>query len=38
MLVPFVRELVPEIDLDAGWLVVAALPGLLDPTDDPEQG
>ena len=37
VLVPFVRELVPEIDLDAGWLVVAALPGLLDTTDEPEQ-
>jgi 16S rRNA processing protein RimM len=31
VLVPFVRDLVPVVDLDAGWLVVAAVPGLLDP-------
>lgn len=31
VLVPFVRELVPVVDLDAGWLAVAAVPGLLDP-------
>ena len=38
VLVPFVRELVPQVDLDAGWLAVAPVPGLLaaaDP-DDPE--
>jgi 16S rRNA processing protein RimM len=28
--VPFVDELVPEIDLDGGYLVVAPIPGLLD--------
>jgi 16S rRNA processing protein RimM len=31
VLVPFVRDLVPVVDLDAGWLAVAAVPGLLDP-------
>jgi len=31
VLVPFVSELVPEVDLDAGHLVVADRPGLLDP-------
>jgi 16S rRNA processing protein RimM len=33
VLVPFVRELVPVIDVDAGWLAVAAVPGLLDPEE-----
>ncbi|HEY7582606.1 MAG TPA: ribosome maturation factor RimM [Acidimicrobiia bacterium] len=28
--VPFVDQLVPEIDLAAGYLVIAAIPGLLD--------
>jgi 16S rRNA processing protein RimM len=30
VLVPFVRDIVPEVELDAGRLVVADLPGLLD--------
>jgi 16S rRNA processing protein RimM len=30
ILVPFVSELVPDVDLDAGLLVVADLPGLLE--------
>jgi 16S rRNA processing protein RimM len=29
-LIPFVEALVPEIDLEAGWLRIAAVPGLLD--------
>ena len=29
-LVPFVRELVPEVDQTAGFVTIAALPGLLD--------
>lgn len=29
-LVPFVAALVPEVDVDAGWLRVEELPGLLD--------
>ena len=28
--IPFVDELVPEVDLAAGYLVIAAIPGLLD--------
>jgi 16S rRNA processing protein RimM len=31
VLVPFVAELVPVVDLDAGTLTVEPLPGLLDP-------
>lgn len=31
VLVPFVAALVPEVDLEAGRLVVAEVPGLLDP-------
>lgn len=31
VLVPFVQELVPEVDLDDGHLVVVDLPGLFDP-------
>ena len=31
VLVPFVAELVPVVDLDAGTLIVEPLPGLLDP-------
>jgi 16S rRNA processing protein RimM len=31
VLVPLVEELVPSIDLDAGYVVVADRPGLLDP-------
>jgi len=31
VLVPFVRALVPVVDLEAGWLAVSAVPGLLDP-------
>jgi len=33
VLVPFVAELVPEVDLAAGRLVVTDRPGLLDPDD-----
>jgi 16S rRNA processing protein RimM len=33
VLVPFVRELVPEVDIDAGWLLVAPVPGLLADAD-----
>jgi 16S rRNA processing protein RimM len=29
-LVPFVEALVPEIDIEGGWLRIAAMPGLLD--------
>ena len=32
-LVPFVRELVPDVDLPGGFLTIAALPGLLDDGD-----
>lgn len=31
VLVPFVAAIVPTVDVDAGFLVVADLPGLLDP-------
>jgi 16S rRNA processing protein RimM len=31
ILIPFVAELVPHVDLDAGQVVVVAKPGLLDP-------
>lgn len=31
LLVPFVEALVPEVDLDAGYLTVVDLPGLIDP-------
>jgi 16S rRNA processing protein RimM len=34
VLVPFVHDLVPDVDLDAGWLLVRAVPGLLDPDAD----
>jgi 16S rRNA processing protein RimM len=33
-LVPFVTALVPEVDLEAGVLVVADRPGLLEPLED----
>ena len=33
VLVPFVRELVPEVDIDAGWLLIAPVPGLLADAD-----
>lgn len=36
-LVPFVSDLVPEVDLEQGRVVVADVPGLLDP-DDAESG
>lgn len=36
VLVPFVMELVPEVDLATGTLRVADRPGLLDPDDDRE--
>lgn len=35
-LVPFVTELVPEVDLAAGTLTVTAVPGLLDDPEEPE--
>lgn len=31
--VPFVRDLVPEVDLAAGFLVIAAIPGLIGSSD-----
>lgn len=31
LLVPFVEALVPEVDLEAGYLTVVDLPGLIDP-------
>jgi 16S rRNA processing protein RimM len=31
ILVPFVNAIVPTVDLDGGFIVVADLPGLLDP-------
>ena len=34
VLVPFVRALVPEVDLEAGRLVVADRPGLLTPLEE----
>jgi 16S rRNA processing protein RimM len=34
VLVPFVHDLVPSVDLDGGWLLVRAVPGLLDPDAD----
>ncbi len=33
-MVPFVTDIVPEVDLDAGHLVVADLPGLFEDLDD----
>ena len=33
-LVPFVDDLVPEVDVDAGRLVVRAIPGLLEDDDE----
>jgi hypothetical protein len=33
-MVPFVAQLVPEVDLVAGTLRVADRPGLLNPDDD----
>ena len=35
VLVPFVSEIVPEVDVEANRLVVTPPPGLLDPLDDP---
>ena len=32
-LVPFVRAIVPEVDIAAGWLILDPPPGLLDPGD-----
>jgi 16S rRNA processing protein RimM len=34
-LVPFVAEIVPEVDLAGGRLVIADVPGLLDPAPEP---
>jgi 16S rRNA processing protein RimM len=36
-LVPFVAELVPEVDLEAGRLTVADIAGLLDDRDDADE-
>jgi 16S rRNA processing protein RimM len=38
ILVPFVRELVPEIDLEGGRVVVTDIPGLLEPVAEDEAG
>jgi 16S rRNA processing protein RimM len=38
ILVPFVVQLVPEVDLDAGRVVVADTPGLLSPAVEDEEG
>ena len=32
-LVPFVKELVPEVDVQAGLVVIDPPPGLLDPAE-----
>jgi 16S rRNA processing protein RimM len=36
-LVPFVKALVPQVDLTAGRVVVADRPGLVTPLDEPER-
>ena len=36
VLVPFVHEIVPTVDLDAGHVLVDAPPGLLSPVEDEE--
>ncbi len=33
ILVPFVLDLVPEVNLVGGWLLVADMPGLLNPEE-----
>ncbi len=38
ILVPFVRALVPEIDLRGGRVVVRDIPGLLEPVEENEAG
>jgi 16S rRNA processing protein RimM len=38
MLVPFVSALVPEVDLDAGRVVVRDVPGLLAPAAEDQEG
>jgi 16S rRNA processing protein RimM len=38
ILVPFVAQLVPEVDLDAGRVVVVDSPGLLSPAAEDEEG
>lgn len=38
LLVPFTREAVPELDLEAGRLTIAPLPGLLDADDGAASG
>ena len=38
VLVPFVTELVPDVDVPAGRIVVADRPGLLTPAVDDEEG
>lgn len=38
ILVPFVTPLVPEVDLDAGRVVVVDTPGLLSPAAEDEEG
>ena len=37
-LVPFVEALVPQVDLDAGYLTVADVAGLLDDEADDDEG
>jgi 16S rRNA processing protein RimM len=38
ILVPFVAQLVPEVDLEGGHVVVEDLPGLLSPAVEDEEG
>jgi 16S rRNA processing protein RimM len=38
VLVPFVTALVPEVDLDAGRVVVREVPGLLAPAAEDQEG
>jgi 16S rRNA processing protein RimM len=38
VLVPFVSEIVPEVDIAANRLLVTPPPGLLDPVDDTPSG
>ena len=36
-LVPFVKALVPEVDLAGGRVVIADRPGLVTPLEEPDQ-
>lgn len=38
VMVPFVAEIVPEVDLDRGWAVITPPPGLLDGTGASRSG